>query len=154
MLEVLREHGADEPRPDLHAPVVFAELPAGRIGGLEKHEDVAALFLHDRGGETDLSNSMKIAQSDTVQSSLGLTGKGINVAVYENGPDDVIAAVDHGAVLEQPDDRAARPPHPRDHQEHRAQQAARARARAATCTRPTAWTSRPSPGRRTRAAAR
>ena len=32
---------------------------------------------------------MKIAQSDTVQSSLGLTGKAINVAVYENGPDDV-----------------------------------------------------------------
>ena len=89
MLEVLREHGADEPRPDLHAPVVFAELPAGRIGALEKHDDVAALFLHDRGGETDLTDSMKIAQSDTVQSSLGLTGKGINVAVYENGPDDV-----------------------------------------------------------------
>jgi hypothetical protein len=89
MLEVLREHGADEPRPDLHVPVVFAEVPAGRIGRLEKHDDVAALFLHDRGGETDLVDSMKIAQSDTVQSSLHITGKGINVAVYENGPDDV-----------------------------------------------------------------
>ena len=88
MLDVLREHGASEPRADLHAPVVFGEVPAGRIGRLEKHDDVAALFLHDRGGETDLSNSMKVAQSDTVQSSLAITGKGINVAVYENGPDD------------------------------------------------------------------
>ena len=60
----------------------------GASAALEKHDDVAALFLHDRGGETDLTDSMKIAQSDTVQSSLGLTGKGINVAVYENGPDD------------------------------------------------------------------
>ena len=53
----------------------------------------------------DLTDSMKIAQSDKVQSSLGLTGKGVNVAVYENGPDDIVAAVDHRAVLE----RARRP---------------------------------------------
>jgi hypothetical protein len=88
MLEVLREHGAAEPQVDLHAPVVFAEIPAGRVARLAKHEGVAALFLHDRGGEVDLSNSMKIAQSDTVQSSLGFTGKGVNVAVYEDGPDN------------------------------------------------------------------
>ena len=30
---------------------------------------------------------MAIAQSDTVHSSLGITGKGVNVAVYEDGPD-------------------------------------------------------------------
>jgi hypothetical protein len=88
MLEVLRQHGAAEPQADLHAPVVFAEIPAGRVARLEKHDGVAALFLHDRGGETDLTNSMQIAQSDTVQSSLGFTGKGVNVAVYEDGPDD------------------------------------------------------------------
>jgi hypothetical protein len=88
MSEVLRGHGAVEPRPDPHVPVVFAEVPAGRIRQLEKHPDVAALFLYDRKGEVDLANSMAIAQSDTVQSSLGITGKGVNVAVYEDGPDD------------------------------------------------------------------
>ena len=30
---------------------------------------------------------MAIAQSDNVQSTLGFTGKGVNVAVYEDGPD-------------------------------------------------------------------
>ena len=88
MGEVLRGHGAVEPRPDPHVPVVFADVPAGRIRQLEKHPDVAALFLYDRKGELDLSNSMAIARSDSVQSSLGITGKGINVAVYEDGPDD------------------------------------------------------------------
>jgi hypothetical protein len=86
--EVLRGHGAVNPRPDPHAPVVFAEIPAGRIRRLEKNDAVAALFLYDRDGEVDLSDSMKIAQSDTVQSSLALTGSGVNVAVYEDGPDD------------------------------------------------------------------
>jgi Subtilase family len=88
MVEVLRGHGALDPRPDGHAPVVFAEVPAGRIRRLERHDDVAAIFLYEREGEVDLSNSMKIAQSDTVQSSLGITGSRVNVAVYEDGPDD------------------------------------------------------------------
>jgi hypothetical protein len=86
--EVLRGHGADDPRADPHAPVIFASVPANRVRRLEKHEDVAALFLHEPRGELDLSNSMKIAQSDKVQSNLGFTGKGVNVAVYEDGPDD------------------------------------------------------------------
>ena len=85
--EILREHGADDPRPDPHVPVVYAELPARSIRALEKREEVAALFLHDTTGEVDLTNSMKVAQSDTVQSSLSLTGSGVNVAVYEDGPD-------------------------------------------------------------------
>ena len=72
--EVLREHGAVDPRPDPHAPVVFAELPANRIRRLEKHDDVAALFLHDARGEVDLSDSMKIAQMPKVESIIMPSG--------------------------------------------------------------------------------
>lgn len=85
--EILREHGGEDPRPDPHAPVVYAELPAESIRRLQERKEIAALFLHETEGEVDLSNSMAIAQSDTVQSSLSLTGSGINVAVYEDGPD-------------------------------------------------------------------
>lgn len=85
--EILREHGGEDPRPDPHAPVVYAELPAESIGRLQERREITALFLHETEGEVDLSNSMAIAQSDTVQSSLSLTGSGVNAAVYEDGPD-------------------------------------------------------------------
>jgi subtilase family protein len=88
VVEIVREHGAaDEPRPDPDVPVVFAELPIDGIKRLQERKEVAALFLHDTKGEVDLSNSMAIAQSDTVHSSLSVTGSGVNVAVYEDGPD-------------------------------------------------------------------
>ena len=85
--EILREHGGEDPRPDPHAPVVYAEVPAESIRRLQERKEITALFLHEIKGEVDLSNSMAIAQSDTVQSSLSLTGSGVNVAVYEDGPD-------------------------------------------------------------------
>ena len=85
---ILREHGAADPRPDPDVPVVYAEIPARSISQLEKRDEVAALFLHETKGELDLTNSMAIAQSDKVQSNLSITGKGVNVAVYEDGPDD------------------------------------------------------------------
>ncbi len=84
---ILREHGAEDVEPDLHAPVVYAGLPVASIRRLEEYPEIAALFLHETEGRLDLSDSMAIAQSDTVQSSLGLTGSGVNVAVYEDGPD-------------------------------------------------------------------
>ena len=84
---LLRESGAREPRLDPHVPVVYAELSADGVRNLVKRNEVGVVFFHDRKGELDLANSMKIAQSDTVQSSLGLTGKGVNAAVYEDGPD-------------------------------------------------------------------
>jgi len=88
VVEILREHGVADPRPDPDVPVVYAEIPAHSISRLEKREEVAALFLHETKGELDLTNSMAIAQSDKVQSNLSITGKGVNVAVYEDGPDD------------------------------------------------------------------
>jgi hypothetical protein len=87
--EIVRQHGATgEPRPDPDVPVVFATLPAEAIDRLGKRDEVAALFLHEPEGIEDLSNSMAIAQSDKVHSNLSITGSGVNVAVYENGPDD------------------------------------------------------------------
>lgn len=85
--QAARDCGAREPRVDPRAPVVFAALTADGIRRLEAHPDVAGLFFYDRTGEVDLTDSMDIAQSDTVQSTLGLSGRGINVAVYEDGPD-------------------------------------------------------------------
>lgn len=87
VVELLREHGAEEPRPDTHAPVVYAELTAGAVRKLQERDEVGALFLHETRGVDDLANSMAIAQSDTVQSTLSTTGAGVNVAVYEDGPD-------------------------------------------------------------------
>jgi Subtilase family len=85
---ILHDYGANDPQLDPSVPVVYAKLPAKNIQRLEKSDGVAAIFLHETKGEVDLSNSMAIAQSDKVQSTLGFTGKGVNVAVYEDGPDD------------------------------------------------------------------
>ena len=86
--EILLENGAKESRTDPRVPVVFARVPARALEALQKRKEVVAIFLHETKGELDLTNSMAIAQSTQVQSSLGLTGKGVNVAVYEDGPDD------------------------------------------------------------------
>ena len=85
---MLLESGAKESRADPRVPVVFARVPARALEALQKRKEVVAIFLHETKGEVDLTNSMAIAQSTQVQSSLGLTGRGVNVAVYEDGPDD------------------------------------------------------------------
>ena len=81
------EHGAREVRAAEAGPVVFAELTAEQIKRLQASDDVAAIFLHETEGVLDLKDSMAIAQSDKVQTNLGFTGNGVNVAVYEDGPD-------------------------------------------------------------------
>jgi hypothetical protein len=87
--DLVRQHGASrEFRVDPDAPVVFARLPVDGITKLAKREEVLALFLHEPTGVLDLKDSMAIAQSDKVHSSLSITGSGVDVAVYENGPDD------------------------------------------------------------------
>jgi hypothetical protein len=102
LVEILREYGAKDPQPDPYVPVVYAKLPARSIQQLQKRNEVAALFLHETKGEVDLSNSMAIAQSDKVQSTLSLTGKGVNVAVYEDGPDDTTNLSITAAFLSSP----------------------------------------------------
>jgi hypothetical protein len=100
---LLREHGAKEPRPDPHVPVVFARVAARALEALQKRKEVAAIFLHETEGELDLTNSMAIAQSTQVQSTLNLTGRGVNVAVYEDGPDDTTDLAITARFLTDPD---------------------------------------------------
>jgi Subtilase family len=82
------DHGATEIRTDDAAPVVYARMTPNSIANLQRRKEVAALFLHETEGILDLKDSMAIAQSDKVQTNLSFTGKDVNVAVYEDGPDD------------------------------------------------------------------
>jgi hypothetical protein len=86
--ELAHDYGAAEVEIDDAAPVVFARLTPDAIRRLQRRKEVAALFLHETEGVLDLKDSMAIAQSDKVQSNLSFTGKDVNVAVYEDGPDD------------------------------------------------------------------
>lgn len=86
--DLAHEYGATEIEIDDAAPVVFARLTPDAIRRLQRRKEVAALFLHETEGILDLKDSMAIAQSDKVQSNLSFTGKDVNVAVYEDGPDD------------------------------------------------------------------
>jgi hypothetical protein len=74
-------------RIDQAAPVVFAELDRQTIRRLADAQEVSMVFLYEREGFEDLSDSIAIAQSDEAH-TLGYTGSGVKVAVYENGPDD------------------------------------------------------------------
>ena len=86
--DLAHDYGATEIEIDDAAPVVFARLTPDAIRRLQRRKEVAALFLHETEGILDLKDSMAIAQSDKVQSNLSFTGKDVNVAVYEDGPDD------------------------------------------------------------------
>ena len=76
-----------ELRVDTAAPVIFAELNRREIRRLAASDEVSAVFLYEREGFEDLTDSIGIAQSDDAH-DLGYTGSGVNVAIYENGPDD------------------------------------------------------------------
>jgi hypothetical protein len=86
--DLAQGYGATEIEIDDAAPVVFARLTPDAIRRLQRRKEVAALFLHEQEGLLDLKDSMAIAQSDRVQSNLSFTGTGVDVAVYEDGPDD------------------------------------------------------------------
>jgi len=85
--DLAHERGATEIVVDDVAPVVYARMTPDAIKKLQRRKEVAALFLHDTSVVLDLKDSMAIAQSDKVQSNLSFTGKDVNVAVYEDGPD-------------------------------------------------------------------
>ena len=74
-------------RVDEAAPVIFAELPRDTIRRLAAADEVSMVFRYDPRGIDDLTDSIAIAQSDDAH-TLGYTGAGVRVAVYENGPDD------------------------------------------------------------------
>ncbi len=79
--------GATVQRLDAAAPVVFARVPTRVIPALARLQHVGAIFLHRRGGIDDLGTSIAIANSDDAH-ALGFDGSGVDVAVYERGPDD------------------------------------------------------------------
>ena len=74
-------------RIDTAAPVVFGSIAAGKVAELAKARGVAAVFLHRTEGFDDLGTSIGIANADDAHAA-GFTGTGVNVAVYEQGPDD------------------------------------------------------------------
>ena len=86
LAEVSREAGLEIDRIDTAAPVVYGRIPADGVRRLAEHELVAGVFLHDREGELDLGDSIAVHNSDDAHAA-GFTGKGVNVAVYEPGPD-------------------------------------------------------------------
>ncbi|AQZ61718.1 peptidase S8 and S53, subtilisin, kexin, sedolisin [[Actinomadura] parvosata subsp. kistnae] len=90
-LRDLVAHAFDDHRAvtDPVAPVVYATMTRDRITDLAGRDEVAALFPHEREGRDDLGDSMKAARSDLAQQNLSLTGRGVRVAVWESGPDDV-----------------------------------------------------------------
>ena len=81
------EHGMEVISVDDSAPVVTGRMDAKRVRRLAADDRVGALFLHEREGIEDLGNSIAIANADDAHTA-GFTGRGVNVAVYEDGPDD------------------------------------------------------------------
>jgi hypothetical protein len=81
-------HAVTVERIDSAGPVVFGMVPAGRIVSLAARPDVAGVFLYDPEGIDDLGASIAIANADDAHAA-GTTGSGVNVAVYERGPDDL-----------------------------------------------------------------
>jgi hypothetical protein len=82
-----RDYEFEMERVDEAAPILYGSLPAEQISLLAERDEVAGVFLYETMGELDLTNSIGIANSDDAQSS-GVTGNGVNVAVYEDGPDN------------------------------------------------------------------
>jgi Subtilase family len=80
------QYRAREFEPDPLAPVVYAELSRAEIEAIAKDKEVVGIFLHEREGIEDLSDSIAIANSDDVH-SLGFKGSGVKVAVWEDSPD-------------------------------------------------------------------
>jgi hypothetical protein len=77
----LEVHSVDE-----HAPVMYGVASSSAVRELADHKAVAMVFLHSEEGIEDLGDSIAIANSDDAHSS-GFDGTGVNVAVYEDGPD-------------------------------------------------------------------
>jgi len=65
---------------------VYGRIPAEAVPKLAEHELVAGIFRHDRDGVDDLDDSIAVHNSDDAHAA-GFTGSGVDVAVYEEGPD-------------------------------------------------------------------
>ena len=75
-------------RADTRAPAVHASLTAAELRAVAKDPSVGIILLdEDETAVLDLSNAVAIANADDVQTG-GNKGKGVKVAVWEDGPDD------------------------------------------------------------------
>lgn len=70
---------------DAAAPIVTVRVSTSALPELAASDGVGGLFLHEEEGIEDLGDSIEIAGSDVVHAT-GETGKGVRVAVWENGP--------------------------------------------------------------------
>lgn len=77
----------ERPRPDRAGPVLYARMTSAQIREAAVMPEIAAIYLYEPKGILDLSDSLAIANSDDVH-ALGTKGAGVNVAVWEPGPDD------------------------------------------------------------------
>jgi hypothetical protein len=84
--ETLKREFNAEITIDPWAPVIYTELSPEQIRSLANRKEIAGIFFHETTGIDDLIDSIVIAKSDDVH-TVGFTGKGIKVAVWESGPD-------------------------------------------------------------------
>jgi Subtilase family len=77
-----------EARPFGSAPMVEAEVSVAQLRDLARSDAVGAVFLREEEAIEDLGTSISIARSDRAH-NLGFDGTGIDVAVWEEGPDNV-----------------------------------------------------------------
>jgi hypothetical protein len=82
-----RRYKSERIRIDGLAPVVYTTLRNDQVLNIAKDPDVNRIFLHEIEGIEDLQDSINIADSNDVH-GIGITGSGINTAVWEAGPDD------------------------------------------------------------------
>jgi hypothetical protein len=87
LAEVAQEFGLEPERVDSAAPVVYGKISADAVRRLAEHELVAGIFLYEHEGVDDLDESIAIHNSDDAHAA-GFTGRGVAVAVYEQGPHD------------------------------------------------------------------
>jgi Subtilase family len=81
----LRRRGL-EGRPAGIAPMVEAEVTVAALRQLARSDAVGAVFLREEEPVFDLGSSIAVARSDRAH-TLGFDGTGVNVAVWERGPD-------------------------------------------------------------------
>ena len=116
-LQTMRACGGRDVQAHGSAPILFAELTKIGPRELEKHADIAGLFLYDRRAETDLSNSDADCPVDHRAPSLSITGKGRERrGWYEDGP-TTRRTCRLRALHHEPEHLAARASHARHHQE-------------------------------------
>jgi hypothetical protein len=68
------------------APVVYAEATSDQIRRIAAMDAVGVVLFDDRTAILDLDDSIAVARSNAAH-ALGFDGTGVNVAVWENGPD-------------------------------------------------------------------